>query len=76
MTAHQEKFTMPSSVSAPLDLPSYTRSMHQHTMRQIAGMDPKGAQSGSSSQARQSTSSRGYPSSSASGMGRQSGRAC
>ena len=40
--ATQEKFTITIPGPPPTDLSSYTRSMHQHTMRQIEQMNKTG----------------------------------
>lgn len=39
MAAHQEKCIITIPGPPPADLSSYTRFMHQHTMRQIEQMD-------------------------------------
>jgi hypothetical protein len=43
-SSHQGKYTIPMPNLPPSDLNSYTRFMHQHTMRQMEEMNKDGQQ--------------------------------
>lgn len=69
--ATQEKFTITIPGPPPADLSTYTRSMHQHTMRQIEQMS-KGSQAQQSPRTRPTTTT--YTATAVNGVGKPSGR--
>lgn len=72
--ATQEKFTITIPGPPPADIGSYTRSMHQHTMRQIEQMNKTG-QVQQSSRTRQAPATYTATASPMNGVSRQGGRA-
>lgn len=73
--ATQEKFAITIPGPPPTDLSSYTRSMHQHTMRQIEQMNKTGQiQESSSSRTRQTPTTYTATATSVNGTSRQDGR--
>ena len=71
--ATQEKFTITIPGPPPTDLSSYTRSMHQHTMRQIEQMNKTG-QAQQTSRTRQTPTTYTATATTVNGTSRSNGR--